>query len=103
MTLFEALLGRRPFTGETPEALELAIVGGAIEAAGSEVRVPAWLRRLVLQADAIYLDGSDPARNPAMWQPRVLKALGRMAEATRGAWALLQQGFKQVLGTIPRV
>ena len=31
------------------------------------------------------------------------KALGRMAEATRGAWALLQQGFKQVLGTIPRV
>ena len=31
------------------------------------------------------------------------KALGRMAGATRGAWALLQQGFKQVLGTIPRV
>ena len=31
------------------------------------------------------------------------KALNRMAAATRGAWALLQQGFKQVLGTIPRV
>jgi len=29
--------------------------------------------------------------------------LNRMAAATRGAWALLQQGFKQVLGTIPRV
>ena len=31
------------------------------------------------------------------------KALNRMAAATRGAWALLRQGFKQVLGTIPRV
>jgi len=82
VTLFEALLGRRPFTGETPEALELAIVGGAIEAAGSEVRVPAWLRRLVLRGLA-----ADPAQRwPSM--DALLTALARDRARSAGRWLL---------------
>jgi tRNA 5-methylaminomethyl-2-thiouridine biosynthesis bifunctional protein len=34
---------------------------------------------LRLAADAFYLDGFAPARNPAMWSPRVMKALARLA------------------------
>lgn len=43
---------------------------------------------LQLQADAFYLDGFAPARNPQMWEPRVLKALGRKAApgATLATW-----------------
>lgn len=37
------------------------------------------LPRLDLGADAIYLDGFAPARNPAMWEPDVLKAAARLA------------------------
>lgn len=42
------------------------------------------LPQLRLAADAIYLDGFAPAKNPDMWTPRVLKAVGRLAatEAT---------------------
>src|SRR5947208_9825366 len=34
---------------------------------------------LRLAADAIYLDGFSPAKNPAMWSPAALRALGRLA------------------------
>ena len=37
------------------------------------------LPRLELGADAIYLDGFAPARNPAMWEPGVLKGAARLA------------------------
>lgn len=37
------------------------------------------LPRLVVGADAIYLDGFAPARNPQMWEPALLKAIGRCA------------------------
>ncbi len=35
--------------------------------------------RLRLRADAIYLDGFAPARNPEMWSPQLMKALSRLA------------------------
>jgi tRNA 5-methylaminomethyl-2-thiouridine biosynthesis bifunctional protein len=35
--------------------------------------------RLRLAADAFYLDGYAPARNPAMWAPGVMKGLARLA------------------------
>ncbi len=41
--------------------------------------VAQMLPQLELGADAIYLDGFAPERNPAMWQPAVLGALGRLA------------------------
>lgn len=37
------------------------------------------LPQLVLGADAIFLDGFAPGRNPEMWEPALLKAVGRSA------------------------
>ncbi|HKI63830.1 MAG TPA: bifunctional tRNA (5-methylaminomethyl-2-thiouridine)(34)-methyltransferase MnmD/FAD-dependent 5-carboxymethylaminomethyl-2-thiouridine(34) oxidoreductase MnmC [Burkholderiales bacterium] len=47
------------------------------------------LRELRLAADAIYLDGFAPAKNPAMWSAAALKALARLAApgATAATWS----------------
>ena len=37
--------------------------------------------QLIVGADAIYLDGFAPSRNPAMWEPALIKAIGRCARA----------------------
>jgi tRNA 5-methylaminomethyl-2-thiouridine biosynthesis bifunctional protein len=59
---------------------------------------------LVCGADALYLDGFAPARNPHMWAPELLKALARLARpgATLATWctargvvdALAASGFE---------
>ncbi len=48
------------------------------------------LPQLSLTADAIYLDGFAPAKNPAMWEPRLLRHLGRLAApgATLATWSV---------------
>jgi tRNA 5-methylaminomethyl-2-thiouridine biosynthesis bifunctional protein len=48
-----------------------------------------WLPQWVAPVDAFYLDGFAPAKNPAMWEPRVLKRLGRLAapDATLATWS----------------
>jgi tRNA 5-methylaminomethyl-2-thiouridine biosynthesis bifunctional protein len=48
------------------------------------------LPKLVLAADAIYLDGFAPAKNPAMWDPALLSRLGRLAApgATAATWSV---------------
>lgn len=47
------------------------------------------LPALAVLADAFFLDGFAPARNPAMWSPRVLEALARHArpQATLATWS----------------
>jgi tRNA 5-methylaminomethyl-2-thiouridine biosynthesis bifunctional protein len=62
------------------------------------------LRDLRLQADAIYLDGFSPPKNPEMWSPQTLRAVSRLAApgATAATWsvagsvraALEQTGFE---------
>ena len=61
------------------------------------------LPQLMLLADAFYLDGFAPARNPDMWQPALLGRINRLAApgATVATWstarvmrdALAQAGF----------
>jgi len=48
------------------------------------------LPQLSLAADAIYLDGFAPAKNPQMWEPRLLRHLGRLAApgATLATWSV---------------
>jgi tRNA 5-methylaminomethyl-2-thiouridine biosynthesis bifunctional protein len=48
------------------------------------------LPQLDLAADAIFLDGFAPAKNPAMWEPRLLRHLGRLAApgATVATWSV---------------
>lgn len=62
------------------------------------------LPKLWLRADAFYLDGFAPSKNPALWSPAVFKALARIAgdRATFATWssagdvkrALEQSGFE---------
>ena len=51
--------------------------------------VARWLPQCVAAVDAIYLDGFAPAKNPEMWQPALLKHLGRLATdgATAATWS----------------
>ena len=46
------------------------------------------LGRIRMAADAIYLDGFSPAKNPAMWTPQVFRGLSRLAApgATLATW-----------------
>jgi tRNA 5-methylaminomethyl-2-thiouridine biosynthesis bifunctional protein len=48
------------------------------------------LRALRLAADAIYLDGFAPAKNPDMWSPQSLRAISRLAapDATAATWSV---------------
>lgn len=48
-----------------------------------------WLPQLVANVDAFFLDGFAPARNPAMWDVRLFKAMARLAApgATVATWS----------------
>ena len=48
------------------------------------------LRELRLAADAIYLDGFAPAKNPEMWTHQVMRSVSRLAaaEATAATWSV---------------
>ena len=50
----------------------------------------AQLRDLRLSADAIYLDGFAPAKNPDMWTHQVLRSVSRLAarDATAATWSV---------------
>lgn len=50
----------------------------------------AILRDLRLAADAVYLDGFAPAKNPDMWTHQVMRAVSRLAanEATLATWSV---------------
>ena len=63
----------------TPNLHALDFDGGAVQLLLGLGDVPLLLPALNLQAEAIYLDGFAPDRQPALWQPRLLKALGRKA------------------------
>ena len=64
--------------------------GGAVRLLLAFGPVRALLPELVFTADAFFLDGFAPARNPEMWAPEVLKALGRRAApgATAATWSV---------------
>lgn len=48
------------------------------------------LRHLVAQADALFLDGFAPAKNPDMWSPALLAAITRLCRpgATLATWSV---------------
>ncbi len=62
------------------------------------------LPQLVASADALFLDGFSPARNPGMWSPQIVRELARIAApgATLATWtvaggvraALADAGFR---------
>lgn len=57
----------------------LAFDDGAVELVLAFGDVAAWLAQLIASVDAFFLDGFAPARNPAMWDARLFKAMARLA------------------------
>ncbi|MBB2487994.1 FAD-dependent 5-carboxymethylaminomethyl-2-thiouridine(34) oxidoreductase MnmC [Mitsuaria sp. WAJ17] len=49
-----------------------------------------WLAEIVAEVDAFYLDGFSPALNPDIWDPYLLRSLGRLAapQATAATWSV---------------
>lgn len=74
----------------TPNLHRLAFDGGRVELLLALGDVADWLPEIIAPVDAFFLDGFAPDRNPAMWQPRVFKALARLAApgATAATWSV---------------
>ncbi|CAG1014885.1 tRNA 5-methylaminomethyl-2-thiouridine biosynthesis bifunctional protein MnmC [Burkholderiaceae bacterium] len=72
----------------TPNLHRLGFEGGRVQLLLAFGDAERWLPELVARVDAFYLDGFAPAKNPRMWQPRLFKALARLADvgATAATW-----------------
>ncbi|RQO61972.1 oxidoreductase [Paucibacter sp. KBW04] len=77
----------------TPNLHRLAFEGGRVQLLLAFGDVHLWMRELVAEVDAFYLDGFKPASNAEMWDGHVLKALGRRAAAgaTAASWSVAPQ------------
>jgi len=67
----------------------IALDDGNVELLLAFGAVDAWLPQLVADVDAFFLDGFAPARNPAMWDARLFRAMARLATlgATIATWS----------------
>jgi tRNA 5-methylaminomethyl-2-thiouridine biosynthesis bifunctional protein len=74
----------------TPGLHTLGFEGGRVELLLGLGDARELLRELVLQADAIYLDGFAPSCNPELWDPYLLKSLARLAGpgTTVSTWSI---------------
>jgi tRNA 5-methylaminomethyl-2-thiouridine biosynthesis bifunctional protein len=74
----------------TPDLHCLEFDAGQVQLLLALGDVRAWLPQLAARVDAFYLDGFAPARNPAMWEPRIFRALARLAapSATLATWTV---------------
>ncbi|MCE4557643.1 FAD-dependent 5-carboxymethylaminomethyl-2-thiouridine(34) oxidoreductase MnmC [Roseateles cellulosilyticus] len=74
----------------TPGLHELHFDGGRVTLLLGLGDARELLRQLVLQADAFYLDGFAPARNPELWDAYLFKSLARLAApgATAATWSV---------------
>ena len=72
----------------TPNVHRLTFDEGRVELLLHLTDVASALRDCVAEVDAFFLDGFAPARNPAMWEPRLFKSFARLAApgATLSSW-----------------
>ncbi len=77
----------------TPNLHRVAFDDGRVELLLLWADIAGAIAEVVGRFDAFYLDGFAPAKNPAMWQPRVLAALGRLAArgATAATWSVARE------------
>jgi tRNA 5-methylaminomethyl-2-thiouridine biosynthesis bifunctional protein len=75
-----------------PNLHPIDFAGGRVQLLLALGDVAALLPALQVAADAFFLDGFAPVRNPAMWAPRLLRTLGRKAaaDATAATWSVAQ-------------
>ena len=83
----------------TPNLHTLRFDGGRVRLLLALGDVADWLPQIVAEVDAFFLDGFAPDRNPAMWSPRVCKAIGRLAApgATAATWTAAR-AVREALG-----
>lgn len=74
-----ALLARYPPL--LPGFHRLELFGGRVRLTLAFMDIDEWLSEVSLQADAWFLDGFAPARNPRMWSLSVLQVIGRNTAA----------------------
>jgi len=82
--------------------------GGRVQLLLAWGEVAPTLRGLDLQADAFYLDGFAPDRNPPMWQPALMQDLARRAApgATAATWTvarIVRDGLRSAAFEVERV
>jgi len=82
VTLFEALYGARPFSGQTLSELMAAITRGKIRVPKQHRPVPGWIHEVVVRG--LHVDADQ--RWPDM--PTLLEALGRDPARRRRRWAI---------------
>ncbi|MCV2356252.1 FAD-dependent 5-carboxymethylaminomethyl-2-thiouridine(34) oxidoreductase MnmC [Paucibacter sp. B2R-40] len=77
----------------TPNLHRLVFAGGRVQLLLCLGDAQAWLRELVAEVDAFYLDGFNPKQNPAMWDKHLLKGIARHAApgATAASWSVAPQ------------
>lgn len=85
----------------TPGLHRLSLAGGCIRLTLAFGDAEAVLPRLSLSADAIYLDGFAPRKNPDLWSPRIFASLAKLAakDATVATWsasAAVREGLRAV-------
>lgn len=76
----------------TPNLHRLAFDAGRVQLLLAFGDVQAWVPEIVADVDAFFLDGFSPAKNPPMWDRRLLKGLARLAApgATAATWSVAQ-------------
>ncbi|WP_310383881.1 FAD-dependent 5-carboxymethylaminomethyl-2-thiouridine(34) oxidoreductase MnmC [Roseateles sp.] len=74
----------------TPNLHRLVFASGRVQLLLCLGDVHHWLRELVAEVDAFYLDGFNPEQNPAMWDRHLLKGLARLAApgASAASWSV---------------
>lgn len=84
---------RHAWPDPLPGIHRLAFEGGAVTLTLAFGDVDAMLPRLVVGADAFYLDGFAPARNADMWSDTVLRGLARLARTDATLATYTAAGF----------
>ncbi|MCA9698576.1 MAG: serine/threonine protein kinase, partial [Myxococcales bacterium] len=92
VTLYQALYGQRPFTGDTLNGLAFNVLQGKVRPAPAKSRVPSHLRKVVLRGLAV-----DPKeRYPSMRE--LLGALAPVSSSVRTRWLWAAAGGALAVG-----
>jgi tRNA 5-methylaminomethyl-2-thiouridine biosynthesis bifunctional protein len=91
LALSAALLAQWPPL--VPNMHRLLFEGGAVDLLLAFGDAAAWMREIVAEVDAFFLDGFAPARNPEMWSRSVLAPMARLAAAgaTAATWSVARE------------